>query len=484
MKSIWRKSLLKATLTLAAILGLAGASLESRAHQLPGKPNVIIILADDLGWGDLGCYGHPRFKTPHIDRLASEGARLTDFSSTCPYCAPSRASLLTGRYQFRSGMTRNPTPDAGINDLGIPASEITLAEAFHAAGYRTICVGKWHLGHKPEFYPTRHGFDEYLGILYSNDMRPVQLIDGENVVEYPVVQANLTKRYAGRALDFIRRHKDAPFFLYFPQAMPHKPLAASEAFYKKSGAGLYGDALAELDWSVGQILTVLKDLNLDERTFIFFTSDNGPWYGGSTGGLRGMKGNCWEGGIREPLLARWPGKIPPGHVSREPAMMPDIFATCLAAAGISLPKDRIIDGRNIMPLLTSDAPSPHEAIFGMVGPALNTIRSGQWKLHVIPPPKPRQWRPDEKWTDPRAPDGVTILAPYEQAHPSQYPGVLTGDETKAFSLFDLANDPSEQKDVAAKHPDAVVRLRELYDAMNRQVAASALPPARPDKGAN
>ncbi|MBI2948600.1 MAG: sulfatase [Verrucomicrobia bacterium] len=439
----------------------------------PAKPNIVVIFADDLGWGDLGCYGHPKFKTPNLDRIAAEGVRLTNFYSTCPYCAPSRASLLTGRYQFRSGVTRNPTPDAGINDVGVPASEITLGEAFHAAGYRTICIGKWHLGHKPEFYPTRHGFDEYLGILYSNDMRPVQLIDGEKVAEYPLVQATLTKRYTERALDFIRRQKDRPFFLYFPQAMPHKPLAASEAFYKKSGAGLYGDALAELDWSVGQILATLKELGLDERTLVFFTSDNGPWYGGSTGGLRGMKGNCWEGGIRVPLLARWPGKIPPGHVSHEIAMMPDLYATALAVAGIPLPNDRVLDGKNILPLLTSNAPSPHEAIFSMQAMRLNAIRSGPWKLHLQPPPKPRIWKPEERWIDPRGPDGVTILAPYEQAHPSEYPGVLTGDETKAFSLFDLATDPSEQHDVAGKHPEVVARLKAFYERMNEQVGALA-----------
>jgi uncharacterized sulfatase len=403
--------------------------------------------------------------------MAAEGARLTNFYSTCPYCAPSRASLLTGRYQFRSGVTRNPTPDAGINDVGIPASEITLGEAFRAAGYRTICIGKWHLGHKPEFYPTRHGFDEYLGILYSNDMRPVQLIDGEKVVEYPLVQATLTKRYTERALDFIQRHKERPFLLYFPQAMPHKPLAVSEAFYKKSGAGLYGDALAELDWSVGQILVKLKELNLDERTLVLFTSDNGPWYGGSTAGLRGMKGNCWEGGIREPLIARWPGKIPAGHISDEVAMMPDLFATALAGAEISLPNDRVIDGKNILPLLTSTAKSPHEAIFSMQGARLSAMRSGPWKLHLQPPPKPKIWKPDERWNDPRGPDGVTILAPYEQAHPSEYPGVLTGDETKAFSLFNLETDPAEQHDVAAKHPEVVAGLKALYEKMNEQVGA-------------
>jgi N-acetylgalactosamine-6-sulfatase len=456
--------------TLVAAFLVAGTGGAVRAPDK--RPNVVIILADDLGWGDLGCYGHPKFKTPNLDRMAAEGARLTDFYSTCPYCAPSRAALLTGRYQFRSGVTRNPAPDAGVDDVGIPASETTLAEVFKSAGYRTICIGKWHLGHRPEFYPTRHGFQEYLGILYSNDMRPVQLLDGEKVVEYPVVQATLTRRYTERALSFLDRNRDQRFFLYLPHAMPHKPLAASEAFYKKSGAGLYGDAVAELDWSVGQILAKIRELGIDDRTLVFFTSDNGPWYGGSTGGLRGMKGLTWEGGIREPLIARWPGRIPAGRVSREAAIMPDLFATSLAAADVPIPRDRVIDGNDILALLASDAKSPHEALFSMAGERLHTIRSGRWKLHLLPPGNPRVLKPGDPWTDPRAPDGVTLLAPYEQAHPSQYPGVLTGDQTRPMSLIDLQDDPAEQRDVADQHPEIVRRLRGLFEQFNRQVPAA------------
>jgi uncharacterized sulfatase len=469
---------------LAALLSLALAGLligvgTDCVRAAVSKPNVVIILADDMGWGDLGCYGHPVFKTPNIDRMASEGSRLTDFYSTCPYCAPSRVALMTGRYQFRSGVTTNPAPDAGINDVGIPAYEITLGMALKSAGYRTCAIGKWHLGHKPEFYPTRHGFDEYLGILYSNDMRPVQILDGEKVVEYPVIQALLLKKYTERALDFITRNKQNPFFLYFPSPMPHKPLAASEDYYKKSGGGLYGDAVAELDWTVGQILGKLKELGLDEKTMVFFTSDNGPYYGGSTGGLRGMKGNTWDGGIREPLIARWPGRIPAGRVSHEPAVMIDLFPTVLTAAGIPIPSDRVIDGRDLMPVLTSDAKTQHEAIFSLQTAKLTTVRSGKWKLHLLAPVKPKTMKPDEKWIDPRAPDGVTIIAPYEQAHPSQYPGVLTGDDTKAGSLYDLENDPSEQHDVAAEHPDEVMRLDGLFREMNKQLPP--VPPGNPKK---
>ena len=450
---------------LLIFLSASVSSVLAQATPSNQRTNVVVILADDLGWGDLGVYGHPKFKTPNLDRMAREGSRLTNFYSPTPYCAPSRASLLTGRYPFRNGITGNPAPDAGINDIGIRSSEITLGEAFQSAGYQTAIIGKWHLGHKPEFYPTRHGFHEYLGILYSNDMRPVQLIDSEKIVEYPLVQATLTKRYTERALSFIERSKDKPFFLYFPQAMPHKPLAASEEFYKKSGAGLYGDVLAELDWSVGQVFGKLKELGLEEKTLVIFTSDNGPWYGGSTGGLRGMKSNNWEGGLRVPLIARWPGKIPAGHVSDVPAIMMDVFVTTLTAAGIPVPTDRVVDGKDLLPLFTSKAASHHDAIFSMLSNRVVSVRSGNWKLHISPPREQKLAKAEEKWIDPRGPDGVTILAPYEQAHPSEYPGLFGPEPAQALSLFDLGQDPSEQKNVADQHVDVVRRLKALYDTI-------------------
>ena len=389
---------------LAACLWLA-TNCELYATDIKKRENVIIILADDLGFGDLACYGHPKFKTPNLDRMAAEGARLTQFNTPAPFCAPTRASLMTGRYPFRCGLMANPAPDFGgqYSELGLPESEITLAELFRQAGYSTGMVGKWHLGHaKKAFYPVHRGFDEYLGILYSNDMRPVQLIDGEDVVEYPVVQATLTKRYTDRALNFIERNTDKPFFLYFAHAMPHKPLAASERYYKQSGAGLYGDVISELDASVGQVLDKVKQLGLDESTFIVFTSDNGPWFGGSTGGLRGMKGTSWEGGYRVPFIARWPGKIPPGHVSAQPAVMMDIFATVLKVAGIAAPSDRVFDGGDILPLLTSNANSPHEVILGLQGPRLATVRDARWKLHVMPANvRLDATKSGKTWVDPR-----------------------------------------------------------------------------------
>jgi uncharacterized sulfatase len=265
-------------------------------------------------------------------------------------------------------------------------------------------------------------------------------------------------------LKFIESNRDKPFFLYFAHAMPHKPLAASEEFYKQSGAGLYGDVIAELDASVGRLLGKLKELGLEENTLVMFTSDNGPWYGGSTGGLRGMKSTSWEGGYRVPFIARWPGKIPAGHVSAQPAVTMDVFATVLKASGIPVPSDRTIDGADIMPLLTSDAKSPHEVIFGQQGPRLATVRDARWKLHVLPANERRE-ATRERWIDPRAPDGVTLLAPYEQYQPADYPGVQTGDEPQPKSLFDLASDPAEQHNVADANPDVVTRLQAKFDAV-------------------
>lgn len=450
-----------------------GSWLAHSVHAADERPNVIVILCDDLGYGDVGIYGSTKFKTPNIDKLAASGARLTHFYTPYPYCAPTRASLQTGRYPARFGLTTNPTPDAGVNDLGIPAGEITLGEAFKGAGYATGYIGKWHLGHKLEFYPTRNGYDEYLGILYSNDMRPVQLIEGEKVVEYPVVQATLTQRYTRRATEFIEKHADSPFFLMLAHAMPHKPLAASEGFYRKSGAGLYGDVIAELDWSVGEVMATLDRLKLSEKTLVWFTSDNGPWFGGSTGGLRGMKSLQYEGGIRVPLIARWPGRIPAGHTSDEPAITMDIYATSLRAAGIAPPGDRALDGKDILPVLTSHSATPHDALYGFANRTVCTVRSGRWKLHRCPQPADNLVRIARPWIDPRGPDGVTILAPCEQYNIDARPGPAGGDVLAGTALFDLKEDPGEQHNVAADHPDEVARLATLITGMESQLPQDA-----------
>ena len=457
------------------VVGCRSASAGDAPDPAP-RPNIVVILADDLGYGDLGCHGHPRFKTPNLDRMAREGVRLTQLNTPAPFCAPSRAALMTGRYPFRCGLTTNPAPDGGAaaDAAGLPLTEVTLAQVLRGAGYATGMVGKWHLGHqRPDQLPTRRGFDEYLGIPYSNDMRPVQLLDGEKVVEYPVVQATLTRRYTERALRFIEHNRDRPFFLYLAHAMTHKPLACSEAFYKKSGAGLYGDALAELDWGVGQILARLQKLGLDGRTLVVFTSDNGPWYGGRTGGLRGMKSTTWEGGFRVPCIVRWPGRLPAGTVRGELAVTMDLFATALAAAGVPPPPDRALDGKDLLPMLAGREHAVHDVVFGQMGPRPATVRDARWKLHVLPARDHRALDPNERWIDPRGPDGVTILAPYEQAHPSEYPGLRTGDPTGAMSLFDLENDPGEQHDVAAEHRDVVARLKARYDQLVKEIPAGA-----------
>lgn len=438
------------------------------------RPNIVMILADDLGYGGLSCYGQSRYATPNLDRMANEGARLTQFNCPASFCAPTRASLLTGRYPFRCGMTSNPAPDGGDKShlIHLPETEILLPQLLKQAGYACGMIGKWHLGHaEPRWLPTHRGFDSYFGIPYSNDMRPVALYEGDQQVEYPVVQANLTKRYTERALSFIDQHVQSPFFLYLAHAMPHKPLAASEAFYNKSGAGLYADTVIELDWSIGQILAKLEQAKLDEKTLVIFASDNGATFGGSTAGLRGMKGSTYEGGYRVPMIARWPGHIPAGHTSAEHAVMMDVFATILNVANVSAPADVVIDGRNIMALLTSDATSPHEVVFGHKQSQLAVVRDARWKLHVLAPGigLATIYKPGQKYIDPRGPDGVTILAPYEQSEPSEHPGVLTGAPPQPMQLFDLQNDPSEQTDVADQNPEVVAHLKASYDRMTQDL---------------
>ncbi len=445
-----------------------------RAVAAEDRPNIVIILADDLGYGDLSCYGHPRFRTPNLDKMAAEGIRLTQFNTPAPFCAPTRASLLTGRYPARCGLTTNPTPDATpqANAVHLPESERLLPEVMLEAGYATSMIGKWHLGHRETaWWPTRRGFDEYLGVLYSNDMRPVRLIENEQVIEYPVVQATLTKRYTERALDFIESNRARPFFLYFAHAMPHKPLACSEDFYQQSGAGLYGDVISELDWSVGQVLAKLKATGCDDNTLVIFTSDNGAYYGGSSGPLRGMKGTAWEGGYRVPCILRWPGRLAAGKTSDALGTTMDLYSTTLSVAGASAPNDRVIDGQNLFPILTETKIDPKRTVFGQGRSQLATARDARWKLHMLAQPDAPQPKPGESTVDKRAPDGVTLLAPYEQATRDIYPGLRTGDETTALSLFDLATDPGEQHNVASQHPDIVARLRATFDAAKKDFSA-------------
>lgn len=442
------------------------------AHAQTQPPNIVLIFADDMGYGALSCYGQRDYQTPHIDKLAAEGARFTQMYVPTPYCAPSRGTILTGRYPFRHGQMANPAPDAG-NNTGMALSEITLAELLKPLGYATACFGKWHLGHVPGHLPTEQGFDEYRGILYSNDMRPVQLVENESVVEYPVVQGYLTRRYTDRAIRFIEAAaaKKQPFFLYLPHAMPHKPLAVSPEFHTpETPDDLYADVMRELDHEVGRLLAKLRELNLDERTLVIFTSDNGPSWGGSTGGLRGMKGRTWEGGTRVPFIARMPRRVKAGQVIDAPAGTINVFPTVAELVGAKLPGDRVIDGRSMWPLLSGKSAGPvNEMIYTMAGNRLATIREGKWKLHVAAPGSSRPPEDAENWVDPRGPDGITIIAQDEQYTPMAYPGLTSGDEPKAMMLFDLEADPTEQHDVADKHPEIVKRLKAKFDETAKEV---------------
>ncbi len=460
---------MKCSILLTLLLILFGPLAVCDATE--GSPNVIVIFADDLGYGDVSCfYEDSPFQTPNLDRMASEGAKLTSFYVPTPYCAPSRGTILTGRYPFRHTVVRNPAPDAGVNNFGLPQSEVTIAELLKEKGYATAAYGKWHLGHQAEWLPRKQGFDEYLGILYSNDMFPVQLVRNERVVEYPVVQATLTQRYTDKAIEFIKKNKDHPFFLYLPHAMPHKPLAVSDNFYTpETRNDLYADVIAELDSEIGRLLSAIKEFGLDENTLVIFTSDNGPWYGGSTGGLRGMKGKTWEGGLRVPMIARMPGTIPVGVSNDAPTASIDILPTVMSLTKTKLPESLQLDGKNILPVLKdSNAKSPHDVIYGMQGMNLATIRSEKWKLHVRNPGPLRfsNLTQDqlENYVDPRGPDGVILLAPYEQSPPTDHPGLTTGDAPKPMMLFDLETDPGEQHDVAAEHPEVVQKLLKKFRA--------------------
>ena len=447
-------------LFILAILTQAMAGCKNAAESVE-KPNVLIIFTDDLGYGDISSYNQEAVPTPHIDRIGEEGVRCTDFYVPTPYCAPSRATLLTGRFPLRNGLYRNPTPDRGIDVIGIDSSEILLSEVFKEEGYRTSLIGKWHLGHKEEYFPVKHGFDEYFGILYSNDMRPVQLVENMDTVEHPVDQRDLTKRYTNRAVEFITEQDDRPFFLHLCHAMPHKPLAASDEFYTpETEDDLYDDVIRELNWSTGQVLNALEEKGILDHTIVLFLSDNGATYGGSNMPLKARKHYIWEGGTRVPFLIRYPQSLPRGKTVETPCWSADIFPTLLSMTGIELPEDRVLDGENIVEILKGNKKT-HPPIFTMRGNEIKTVRKGDWKLFVK---KPRFYKPVdlENWSDWRAPDGETILAPFEQATPAQYPGVKPEKMEGDVFLFNVREDISEMNNVAAEHPEMVEELQQEY----------------------
>ncbi len=448
---------------LGGLCALAAAFTGS-LHAAEQPPNIVIIFTDDQGYADLGCFGAKGFTTPHLDRMAQEGMRFTNFYVAQAVCSASRAALLTGCYPNRIGIQGALGPNSKI---GIHANEITLAELLKPLGYATAIYGKWHLGDHPQFLPTRHGFDEYFGLPYSNDMwpkhptnksfPPLKLIQGETIIERDPDQRQLTGWYTERAVQFIAKHKDQPFFLYVPHSMPHVPLFVSSQFRGKSEQGLYGDVIMEIDHSVGRIRKALEQAGVAENTLVVFTSDNGPWlsYGnhaGSAGLLREGKGTTWEGGVREPTVMVWPGTIPPGTVCHEPVMTIDLLPTIAQLTGATLPAHPI-DGKNIASLLRRDANarSPHKALYFYWGRELQALRAGKWKLHF-----PHRYR--TLGDTPPGKDGL----------PARY-----SQKNTELALFDLDADPGETTNCAEDHPEVVMRLQQLADVARQELGDRA-----------
>ena len=416
------------------------------------KPNFIVIFADDLGYGDLGAFGHPTIATPNLDRLASEGQRWTSFYSAASVCTPSRAGLLTGRHPLRSGTMSSVARVFDQRSLsGMSPDEITLADLLAGAGYRTAMVGKWHLGHEPAYLPTKQGFQQYFGLVSSNDhnktygrdkgrepaMNPVEglwdvpLMENETVVEKPAVQSTLTRRYTERAVEFIEGNREKPFFLYFAHTFPHTPLFRHPDFAGKSLRGLYGDVIEEIDWSVGRLVSALEHNGLDRNTVVLFTSDNGPWlvfneHGGSAGHLRGGKGSTWEGGMRVPAIFWGPGIVEP-RVVRDMGSTLDVLPTFAALAEVKPPADRPMDGYDLSEVLTRGEKSPRREMYFYRSAKLFAARVGDFKLHLI------------------TQDG------YGQPEPAVHAEPL---------LFNLLHDPSERFDVAADHHEVVRAIRD------------------------
>lgn len=429
--------------------------LERVAAMRPAGPNVVFILFDDLGYGDVGAYGSRAIATPHLDRLAREGARLTDAHSPSPYCSASRAGFLTGRYAVRSGLDHVLSNSGSFFDalqkLGglntrLPSEEITLAEVLHAAGYATGIFGKWHLGDESPSLPNDRGFDTFYGLLHSNDMgRPRVWRDREVAEPAPIDQTTLTRRYTERAVAFLEANRDRPFFLYLPHTFPHEPLHASAERRGTSAAGLYGDVVEELDDSVGAVAGALERLGLADDTLVVVTSDNGPWFQGSPGGTRGRKHHIFEGGMRVPFIVRWPGRVPAGQVIDTPVIGLDLFPTVLELAGLPPPDDRVLDGESLVSLLTGGAPpaSPREICFFMIND-LQAIRSGRFKYHDR--------------------HGVFY------GNPMDWPwGPM---RRQGPWLFDLELDPDESYDVSAKHPEVTARLRAAMERWDKAMAGN------------
>jgi arylsulfatase A-like enzyme len=463
----------RTTKTILAIISLLFTNIGVGLTQ-SNLPNFIIILADDLGYGDLGCYGHPTILTPNLDKMAAEGMRFTQFYVGAAVCSPSRAALLTGRMGVRTGVYGNKDKkgNSGVVFLqnstsGLPLNEITIAEMLKSKGYQTGIIGKWHLGHMPEFLPVYQGFDYWYGIDHHQNgisetsapranpdiknkttsgpnKRPwCSLYRNDKVIEENPNMLFFTKQYTVEAINFIKNNKDKPFFLYYANNNPHTPLFASSDFAGKSKRGLYGDVVTELDWSVGQILNTLKDLNIDKNTLVLFTSDNGPWLtqlqrGGSAGILFEGKNSTYEGGMREPAIFWWPGTIKANQTNTALAATMDLFPTILNLAGIELPKDRVYDGTDMMPLLTGQKQEVRDIIYYYINDNLYAVRKGSWKAHF------------------------TTHASYSAEAPVTHETPL---------LYNIDADPSEKYNLAKQHPDIIEDLRKVYEKQKTIIAA-------------
>lgn len=440
-----------------AVPGCMGGKGSRGGKASTDKPNFIIIFTDDQGYQDVGCFGSPNIYTPNLDRMAAEGMKFTDFYVAASVCSPSRAALLTGCYPPRVGITKVLFPG---DSIGLNCEEVTIADILKSRGYATACVGKWHLGHLPQFLPTNNGFDSYFGIPYSNDMDGVKgknkdldrtwrqkdyspwnvpLMRDEDIVERPADQTTLIERYTQEAVKFIHNNKNNPFFLYLPHTMPHIPLFVSDEFFVEDVKKAYKATIEQIDSSVGRILEALKKAGVDKNTLVVFTSDNGPWlgkkhHGGSALPLRDGKFSTYEGGMREPCIACWPGRIPAGAVCSEVCSTIDLLPTFARLAGAELSDERVIDGKDIWPLMTGKpgAKSPHETFFYYRGNNLEAVRNARWKLR----------------------------------------------RTKQTELYDLKDDISEKQNLADKHPDIVKRLSDMMGEFDRELKSNARSPGK------
>ncbi|WP_439484298.1 sulfatase family protein [Cyclobacterium plantarum] len=456
-------------LLLFGMFNLPVHAMTGKENKKADPPNIIVIFADDLGYGDLSVFGHPTISTPNLDRMAFEGQKWTNFYVAAPVCTPSRAGLLTGRLPIRSGMSSDKRrvlfPDS---KGGLPQSEITIARALKGNGYQTAAIGKWHLGHLSPHLPTDHGFDSYFGIPYSNDMDKVEKTDhytlaeeeryqaynvplmrDKEIVERPADQRTITRRYTEEAVGKIKEFGKDPFFIYLAHNLPHIPLFRSAEFRDQSLAGIYGDVIEEIDWSVGQILEALKAEGVAENTLVVFTSDNGPWHvfrthGGTAGPLRGAKGGTFEGGMREPTVFWWPEGIQPGVV-RDMATTMDLLPTFCAITGTDLPDDKIYDGYDISPLLRGTGKSERETVFYYRGQQVYAVRKGDYKAHFI----------------------TQLEYGNPTAHPVTQPPVPLENTATVLEtplLYNVNVDPGERFDIAADHPEIIAEIRAVMEA--------------------